>query len=105
MPTAQVVPPPPIREPMFTNGIMAVVWVNWFQQIWTRAGAGFANTTQDLEVLGQYAEISNGAVASEVANLQTQVDGNTAAITVNTSDLALLTARVNTLEVLTYYAA
>lgn len=108
MPSTQTLPPPPIREPIFTGkqfmGLaMSQVWVNWFTQLFMRAGGGTALTNSEIEVLNNYSDIANGATASEVANLSGQVALNTASIALNTAGLIVQAQDIQELQVLTAF--
>lgn len=106
--STQALPPPPIREPIFNmpsmqGAAMNQIWVNWFNQLFIRAGGSFAPTQSDLDVLQGYNEIQTSVNAGIIANLSSQVAANTAAIAVNTADIATLESQVQVLEVLNAY--
>lgn len=82
---------------------MAQIWVNWFTQLFNRAGQGFAPTQNDLEIFGAYSDISNGAVASQVANLRSEVAANTANIAALTILVAAQAVELQELEVLSAF--
>jgi hypothetical protein len=103
MPSTSVLPPPPVREAMYVGGAMSVTWVSWFNQLFSRAGGAFAPTTNDLEVFGAYAEISNGVSAAIINNLQQQVIQNTLNIDALTDALAVQQNRIDDLEVINAY--
>lgn len=105
MPSTNTLPPPPIREPIFSGqqyvgAAMNQIWVNWFTQLFQRVGKGTAATTSDLEVLSAYAGIAARVQTGNVANLQAEFD----LLEAEVSDLNVLTAnqqdRIRTLEIL-----
>lgn len=78
MPNTSVLPPPPIREPIFSGrpfegAVMTQVWVTWFTQLFNRAGGGFSPTQNDIDILLGYSDISGAATAGAVTNLRTEV--------------------------------
>lgn len=79
-----LLPKPPIYTPIWDKGTMPIVWVNWFNQLFMRAGAAFAPSQTDIEVLMAFSDVSSAATLSKVVNLEASV--------------ALLQSEVSTLQ-------
>jgi len=92
--------PPPVREQMFINGVMQNIWVNWFNQLFKRAGGGYSPSVSDLDVIQGYDGVFAGSQASDISNLQSQVSLNAANIAINTAAIAQNTEDIQELQVL-----
>ena len=66
MTNSNVLPPPPLLDPILVNNVMSTSWQQWFAMMFARTGGGYSFSNQDLAVLNSL----QGDIAEENQDLQ-----------------------------------